>query len=209
MPWVGREYSTWRICVVGLNFHNYGGLAAHWRVCRSHIEALDAGGQGKNGEFFATGAMTYARAIEMSMTGELAQGWRTPVPAELAESWKRCAYLQAIKCAPAEERSKPTSAMCTTWPPFLLKEELEILAPNAVVLLGRTSTRDVVRPMLGVRWGESPGHFERDHFALGDNSAVELFCCNHPSAPNRASWTASLEQMIASLASHQAGVKAR
>jgi hypothetical protein len=57
VPWVGREYAAWRICVVGLNFDNYGGLAAHWRVCASHIRALQDGGFGKNGRFFATGAI--------------------------------------------------------------------------------------------------------------------------------------------------------
>jgi len=153
VPWVGRNYVSARICVVGLNFHNYGGLAAHWRVCRSHIEALQAGGQGKNGEFFATGAMSYARAIEMSMSGQLTDGWETPSPPELASTWDRCSYLQAVKCAPSGYRSRPTGAMCRTCPPFLLKAELDILAPSAIILLGRTSVRDVVRPMLDCALG--------------------------------------------------------
>jgi hypothetical protein len=147
VPWVGREYAAWRVCVVGLNFDNYGGLAGHWRVCASHIRALRDGGLGKNGRFFATGAMSYARAVEMSMCGSLGGSWDDPSPADLARSWERCAYLQAVKCAPHGNRSQPTRAMCSACPSFLLKEELEILAPSAVILLGRTSVRDIVRPI--------------------------------------------------------------
>ncbi|HEV3323778.1 MAG TPA: uracil-DNA glycosylase family protein [Solirubrobacteraceae bacterium] len=122
-------------------------------------------------------------------------------PADLARSWERCAYLQSVKCSPHGNRSNPTGAMCRACPPFLLKEELEILAPRAVILLGRTSVRDIIRPMLTVRWGESPGHFERDEFALSDGGPVHLFSCNHPSTPNRAMWRASLDELIASLQS--------
>jgi hypothetical protein len=202
VPWVGREYAAWRVCVVGLNFDNYGGLAGHWRVCASHIRTLRDGGLGKNGRFFATGAMSYARAVEMSMCGSLGGSWDDPSPADLARSWERCAYLQAVKCAPHGNRSQPTRAMCSACPPFLLKEELEILAPSAVILLGRTSVRDIVRPMLSVRWGESPGHFERDEFVLDDGRSVQLFCCNHPSTPNRSVWRASLDELTESLRSN-------
>ena len=199
VPWVGRDYAEWRICVIGLNFHNYGGLAAHWRICASHVKAMQAGGQGKNGRFFATGAMSYARAIELSISRQLADGWETPSPADLAETWEHCAYLQAVKCAPAGNRSRPTDAMCSNCPPFLLAGELEILAPSAVILLGRTTLRDIVRPMLPVRWVESPGHFERDEFSLLDGAGAELFSCNHPSTNNRAFWRSSLSEMVDSL----------
>lgn len=198
VPWVGREYTKWRICVVGLNFNNYGGLEAHWRVCESHVRAMSDGKDGKNGRFFARGAMSYARAVELSMSRALAQGWDGEPPQALARSWHRCAFLQAVKCAPVGNRSRPTRHMCSTCPPYLLADEIEILAPRVVILLGRTQLRDVVRPMLPVAWGESPGSFERDRFQLRDGSVAELLSCNHPSC-HRNNWRACLSRLVESL----------
>lgn len=198
VPWVGTEYEEWRICVVGLNFDNYGGLAAHWRVCDSHIRAMKDGKPGKNGRFFAAGAMSYARAVELSMSRSLASGWEGAPPQALAGSWDRCAFLQAVKCAPVGNRSRPTSVMCCKCPHFLLGDEIEILAPRVVILLGRSQLRDVVRPMLAVTWGESPGSFERDSFELRSGNIAELLSCNHPSS-HRNNWRASLSRLVASL----------
>lgn len=183
VPWVGREYRATGICVVGLNFNNGGGLAEHWRVCADHERSLAAGKQGKNNEFFATGAMSYVLALDLSASGRLQDTWEEPGRRELAGEWERCAFLEAVKCSPVAGRSRPTDAMVGQCPPFLLRQELEILRPRVVLLLGRSEVRDVVRPMLSPIWGECPGSLERDTFRLCDESA-ELFSCNHPSTGN-------------------------
>jgi hypothetical protein len=91
-------------------------------------------------------------------------------------------------------------------PPLLLVEEIELLQPIAVILLGRApNPRDSVRPLLNVQWGEHPGHLERDTFRLRSGQDIELFSCNHPSTKNRESWRASLGELIDSVRERSVG----
>ncbi len=130
------------------------GLDGHWVATGWHIDAMRRGEPGKNGRFFAAGAMTYVAAIEAAIDGELSIGWAPPDYHRLAETWQSCAFAQTVKCAPSANRSNPYRPMYLNCSPFLLRDELDLLAPRVVVLLGRESgPRDAVRPLLDVRWG--------------------------------------------------------
>ncbi len=196
VPWVGAHYFDRRICVVGTNASDWGGIDSNWRICPSHKDALLAGRRGKDGSPFAEGAMRYAHAVERSLGGATDPDTRAASRPQLAETWESCAYLQAVKCSPSTPRSEPFPEMFRNCPSLLLKDELEILRPDAVIVLGRTHLRDWVRPMLQVTWGEHPGHLERDSFELG-GSRVELFSCNHPSSAHGVG--DCLSQLVSSL----------
>lgn len=201
-PWVGVRYCERRIAIIGTNFDRWGGLGAHWDICRSHISAQLAGKPGKDGRFFATGAMAYAAAVDACLDGDGDRVECGPEldPKVLARTWNSCAFLEAVKCSPPVARGRPTAPMMERCPPFLLREELEILEPRVVILLGRgPDPRDIVRPLLNVTWGTHPGAIERDTFVLG-GKLVTLFSCNHPSVANRDLWRRSYDQLRASLA---------
>lgn len=209
VPWIGRRYfdSDSKVAMVGINLHDYGGLAAHYEVCTEHIAVQEANGPGKNGEIFGRGAMQYLRLILASLDGQ-------PIPdpikvqnRQLAELWERMAFLEAVKCAPGVMRSKPTEAMLDQCPKFLLRGELEVLTPSVVVILGRTQVRDKVRP-----WAVPPDGYgrwqhkslERD-VALIEGRRVELISVNHPSSQDQSDVVRSLEQLAGSLATDPAG----
>lgn len=199
-PWIGTRYPDRRICVIGMNFDDWGGLPAHWEVTSWHVEAMRRGLPGKDGRFFAAGAMSYVAAIEASRDGELDSAWEPPTYEELAAYWAACVFLQTVKCSPCGNRSQPFEPMYSNCPSLLLRDELEILDPEVVVLLGRGSgPRDAVRPLLNVSWGTHPRHLERDTFKLSDGRERTLFSCNHPSGQDRNDWRASLAQLIESL----------
>jgi hypothetical protein len=199
-PWIGSDYAEHGVCVVGLNFDLWGGLDAHWDICRSHIEGLERGLKGgKAGLFFAYGAMTYAALLLESLTGEAFEDWVDPDARRLAATWSACAFLEAVKCSPAPSPGNPSKAMVGNCPRLLLRAELEILRPRVVLLLGRTTVRDVVRPMLDVAWGEHPDGLERDTFKLADGTVVDVISANHPSGSNRAAWRRSVQSLHLSL----------
>jgi len=89
--------------------------------------------------------------------------------------------------------------MWANCPSTLLLDELAILTPSVVLLLGRSKLRDPIRGLLLARadleYGESPGNLERDHFAIAGRR-IELLTLNHPSFP---SWIRSYGPLVDSL----------
>ena len=195
VPWLGRRYLERRICLVGINFHDWGGLDGHWLICPDHEQSLARGGRGHHGLPFGLGAAAYVRLVEEALDGTLRPGRPVPPPTEAADAWQSCAFLEAVKCAPDRPASEPFEEMWGECVGLLLREELRILAPRVVILLGRSRLRDRVRPLLRVRWGQCPGGLERDAFEL-DGATVELLSCNHPSYP---AWRTSFSRLVTSL----------
>jgi len=199
VPWIGSNYSASRICVVAINLDGWGGLDAHWKICRSHIESQEQGGLGKDERWFAYRAMAYVSVVHDALRGQVSSDWEEPGRRRLAELWHECAFLESVKCSPPGSRGNPLPAMFQECPRFLLRQEIEILKPAVVLLLGRTKNRDAVRPILDPRWGTHPGSIERDTFALQGGGQVELFSLNHPSAQNPDAWRKSLQQLHESI----------
>jgi len=200
VPWIGKRYFEHRILVIGMNFNDWGGLDAHWSMCRWHIGALSKGEHGHQSRFFAYGALTYVTLLRASRESKALPHWDGRAPQDLAYEWNDCAFLQAVKCCPSQAKSKPYQEMFDNCPPLLLKRELEILDPTVVLLLGN-SVRDAVRPLLVRDFGleyDLPGPLERDRFFL-NGSQRTVFSCVHPSTPNRKQWKESVKQLEALL----------
>jgi hypothetical protein len=202
LPWIGTRYEGERILVIGTNFHNEGGLGAHWDTCRSHIAAMNAGKPGHDGRPYAARVMSAVRAVRESRAGRLDETWVPPANAELADDWQSVAYVQAVKCAPTTARSEPFAEMYAECPALTLIPELEALTPRVVILLGRSNVRDGVRTLLrqeaDLTWGTSPGSLDRDTFNIG-SAVCTLFCLNHPATRDARSWRRSLSQLVEQL----------
>lgn len=144
---------------------------------------MRAGDRGKAGRDFAVNAMRYVQAV--LQPGASADDLLARPPQALAPRWDDIAFVQAIKCAPCRARSEPYSEMFTLCPPTYLADEVEILRPRAILLLGRSRVRDVVRPLFRDRfdlaWGRHPPGLEVDSLTIGGTPAT-LLCVNHPSA---------------------------
>ncbi len=134
VPFLGADYDVFRICAVGMNHHDFGGLGANWWVCRGHIH--DRLERGKR-HSFAHGAGSYLSAIRASAVGaEPAED--IPSAQAAADGWRAASFVEAVKCSPHPKTSSPTRAMWHNCPPLFLREELRLLAPRVTLVLGRT-----------------------------------------------------------------------
>jgi len=192
VPFVGWDYEAFRICVVGINLHDYGGLGANWWVCRGHM--FDRLGKGKRSHFaYGTGA--YLAALRASLDGKAAVRDR-PTTEAAADGWRAAAFVEAVKCAPRRNTSKPSAAMWSNCPPLFLVRELELLAPRVLLVLGRTDVTRRVTRLLDAAVVDSRPSFERARGQVAGRAA-EIVCCNHPA---RGGWPPSFASLTDSLA---------
>lgn len=141
LPWVGAEFARDRVVVVAMNQANAGGPLTQFDVSRNMREQVGEGRRSWAGSSFGDAVARYVASVLRSMRGQS----QHPLPErdELFSAWDACAVLEAVKCSPASpsgadrHRSTPTRGMWERCPPFLLPKELEILAPRAVIALGR------------------------------------------------------------------------
>ncbi len=90
--------------------------------------------------------------------------------------------------------------MWSNCPPLVLGDQLEILAPRAVVLLG-TATHRSVQALPGLKvswdppWKDNERCFARGEIMIGTDS-VPVFALSHPAA---ARWNRALSTLSSSL----------
>jgi hypothetical protein len=106
-----------------------GSSAPRYGFQRAGLAAARARG------FMATNSAGYREPSLLDLAYELPISDRER-PKDLLDALHRTARLQAVKCVPRRDRSKPTSAMEQTCSTFLLEEELEILQPQLILNLG-------------------------------------------------------------------------
>lgn len=191
VPFVGRDFESHRICTIGINHHNFGGLGANWWVCRGHIYSRLSNGSRSH---FAYGSGSYLSAIRAALTGATPSPV-PPQPEECVAGWHASAFVEAVKCSPVPDVSRPSDAMWRNCPPLYLKAELALLQPAVVLVLGRTAAVERVGSVLGAQQIEEAPSFERLRGSIAGRP-VDVFCCNHPSRP---AWRDSYAPLVASL----------
>jgi hypothetical protein len=196
VPWIGSDYFQHRLCVVAINQNCYGGLGAHWWITRGAIEDLKQNRGGKRP--FHLNAGRYLAALFAALDSQPlpdVQVLEGPeVAAAAASAWSRCAFHEAVKCAPTEDRSKPTTAMWRNCPPRYLQDELKILAPKTILAIGRP-TWEAMKGIGAVEGTDYGKAFWRGVLDL-DGEPAEVFFVNHPAFGN---WRSSLSALVMSL----------
>jgi hypothetical protein len=197
VPFVGWDYEEFRICVVGINLHDYGGLGANWWVCRGHI--FDRLGAGKRSHF-AYGTGSYLAALRASLGTEEPIP-RAPTTEAAADGWRAASFVEAVKCAPRRDTSKPSQEMWSNCPPLFLVRELALLAPRVVLVLGRTDVRNRVTGLLEAEPVDKRPSFERARGQIAGQT-IDIMCCNHPA---RGGWGSSFTSLSDSLTAFPIG----
>jgi hypothetical protein len=149
-PWVGPRYEELRLVAIGENLNEYGGLNAlvelieeakdlilnGYRRVRFHA-AFDK----YPGSFLWHRLGCYAVALGASR-GVMTPKWDTdgyPVPKDVSTAFDWIAFTEHIKCAPQGEKSKPTVAMWERCGTHILREELMLLEPKHILVLGQSN----------------------------------------------------------------------
>jgi len=145
-PWVGADYRPGGVCVVGWNI-NHGGedwfpLTEEHVIATASRAKLAKGDYTVWGSMFAYRSMSAAAAVNDALGG--AEPVEKPRPQDLFAYFARVARIQAVKCAPLENRSNPTSEMNRLCPPAFLAEELAILKPRALIVFGEAAKEGVL-----------------------------------------------------------------
>lgn len=184
VPWVGPGYKKSRLCVAGLNGNKYGNLGATWWITKCDIEA-------RRGHAEWAGEPTSvhpfyphtARFIAGLLTETSDFDPNAPVVgSECADLWDSVSFLEAVKCSPhSGSRGSPTPAMVENCPPRYLRQELMVLKPQVLLVVGKGAWRSVADALQI----EPP---EGDCLAARGTSeclgeSLEVFFVAHPAAP--------------------------
>jgi uracil-DNA glycosylase len=141
-PYIGASYHAHRLAVVGQNLYDFGGWDALAGLFSQAIPALAAGRVRMSfGNPRYKGTLVYHRAAvyaRVLIAGRLPDDLFTNHQA-LAEASRGFAFLNAVKCSPAGDRSAPVNDMPARCIRRFLEAELTILAPTTVLCLYRAA----------------------------------------------------------------------
>jgi Uracil DNA glycosylase superfamily len=131
----------------------------------------------EGGSRFGFGAMRSAAVLLDMLDHQPVRGRQEP--SELVETVLRTARLQAIKCTPRRDRSKPYPEMWEECPSFLLGGELDIVRPSVLLVLGK-QPRDVVAELDG--FDPCPTRRAGLHRGVlhGDGWQADVYALSHP-----------------------------
>ena len=138
LPWIGPGYELGGVVVIAINLHNASGLLTEYSIAcssagtpeyPSQIGSFEASRKRAHRSQFAYGSIRTAAMLLDNLDGDAIRDRSDPF--DLITPINRIARLQAVKCAPADDRrGSPTTVMRQNCPPLLLRGELAILQPG-------------------------------------------------------------------------------
>ncbi len=140
LPWIGTKYNTFRIAVIGINPYESGGLDFFSTLIPQAREEM------ANGKIRVNfNNPEYAGTVLWHRIGQYASQTILKFVVEddpltfpdlsHIDAYDWIAFTNHVKCSPTGDRSQPSLAMwenCHS----ILKEELKILAPKILIVLG-------------------------------------------------------------------------
>ncbi len=152
MPYIGLRYDSSRVVVLGANLNNEGGLfSLHECVVHAQFSLglgcrkIDFGNRSYGGTLFWHRMAAYASVISGRdwhlVKNEVWQGGKRLFDNEhaLANVLSRIAFLELVKCFTPEKNSKPYEPMWRYCPTYFLGDELLLLQPRKILILGNTT----------------------------------------------------------------------
>lgn len=136
LPWIGAKYNTFRIVVIGINPYESGGLD-FFRVLIPQAKEEMAQGKTKvnfNNPTYAGTVLWHRIGLYASQTILKFVDDDYPDLSHI-DAYDWIAFTNHVKCSPTGDRSQPSQAMwknCHS----ILKEELRILTPKILIVLG-------------------------------------------------------------------------
>jgi hypothetical protein len=196
LPWVGRDYSKGGVAVLGINpnmAHNDPTdlLIEHGITWERHVVTLSRNLDRDEGSRFGFGAMRSAAALVDLLDG---QRPRHREPAELVDTVARVARLQAVKCVPRNEASRPLRGMWKHCPRLLLEDELDVLRPRFLLVLG-ADPRWAVEQLSGYRDLRCRATGVRRGRLAYRGWSAEVYAIHHPAHGGEASERALLRSL--------------
>jgi hypothetical protein len=212
-PHVGRRYKEARLLVLLENLFDYGGfdlgpnatvgmrfLADHARTGFGQGHKVLFRGDGYSGTRVWYQATAYAGAW-LAQLGLLEAKWvgrGELAGANLADALDLVAFAQHVKCSPAGARSHQNAAMWSECGRHVLAEELDVLRPERLLVVGTGDNAGAVREHVlpgdatvicrkTVKVGRRTVLLQREERITRAGGRVEVVCVPHPAMPGGAS----------------------
>lgn len=137
-PWIGSRYGALRLVAVGINPYEAGGLDLLQALIPEAQGQIEAGQRKTIQRLGYPGTLLFHRvgvylARLVMQFGPRDEEAPAPTPATAFE-W--AAFLNHVKCSPLGDRSQPSEAMWASCGRHILREELTILQPRLLLVLG-------------------------------------------------------------------------
>ncbi len=144
-PYIGRKYAKNRVLCLGINFNDYGdeldAMIKLMELAKSEFKL------GKKQIFKNTGyqgSIVYHRMLAYTQIWmnsnshfSLSVDWTFPSES-LVDTLECVAITNTIKCSPKGNNSAPLPNMWENCPKHILKNEINILKPKRILLLGKS-----------------------------------------------------------------------
>lgn len=160
LPWIGKSYTKYKIAFLGINPNEDGGLFQAYKLIEEAKKEMLEGitkvnfgyvhasgvriGKKYKGTFLWHRMAAYTKSIKSALScdpDDLMKAYELNnienfEPQKVANEFDSIVFLNHIKCSPLNERSKPSSKMWENCGGNVLLEELKILRPEYLILLG-------------------------------------------------------------------------
>ena len=147
-PWIGPNYSKDKILVLGINSNEGGGLDFNTSLVKEAREELAGGktrvnfgyvydnGKAYVGSYLWHRMACYARAVRCALHCDDELYSYQDDNKNIQSEYDNFTFINHVKCSPTGERSKPGTEMWENCGQHVLKQELEILHPDVIIVLG-------------------------------------------------------------------------
>lgn len=190
-PYIGTRYAEVGLLVLGINQNDWGGLDALSQLVRDARREIREGAQRvfKNPSYVGSilwhrvGCFAAAFAEAAGVMPRVAGVGDLPSAREIDAAYEFMAFTNHVKCSPVGQRSAPADSMWTECGNTILREEVRLLRPRHVLVLGTTDNRlQLAAGSLRAEWEPSPriGSVWRGK-ATVDDFDVSLYAMPHPS----------------------------
>jgi hypothetical protein len=183
LPWVGPQYKRGGVVIIGINLNITGDgetdlLIEHAITWQRYVGRFRLGVGGEGGSRYGVATAQSAQALVAWTTGRKVPAAAAP-GSQLIDAVLQTSRLQAVKCVPRRSRSEPFPQMWDHCPSFLLRDELDILEPAALLVLGQ-KTHQAVRALPGFQPKTHRRHFPHGQLK-GAGWMADVFELPHPS----------------------------
>jgi hypothetical protein len=146
-PWIGPEYEKLRLAVIGINLNGYGGINALIELTEDAKDLIKEGWRrlrfGSSSDEYAGSFLWHRMGCYAVAIGEhygaIKPTWGDdgyPIPGDVSRAFDLISFVEHIKCSPVGDLSKPTPAMWGFCGKYILRDELSLLQPTQLLVLG-------------------------------------------------------------------------
>ena len=192
-PWVGSEYGKLRLLAIGENLNHYGGFCAITGLVISARKELLTGRRRLRFENVYSkypGTLLFHRLESYASVFAKVKGFTSfnssegfPSQDEVQNAFDFIAYTNHIKCSPTGNKSEQTKGMWDNCGKQFLREEIKILKPESIIILGKS---DNLRSVDSKVLDKPCSWLQHGLVASGtgtiDGREVKLFSVPHPNA---------------------------